>query len=225
MNTPVRHESSVLEVKDECPGVKTFRLSVPRDFSFSPGMWVMLHFADNPKISRAYSISSSPFEKGYIDISLNHVGEFTSRLLALKPHDLIVLRGPFGKWIYTDEATPAALITGGTGLAPFRSMARYVLAKGLPNKLHIFYSAKTPSAILYRNDLSEFRRRGIAVTIEKNRIDGELLSRRLPGFGATYFYLCGSVSMVETLARDLKKRGIPRERIRYEKWGDFQASA
>ena len=36
----------LLEIHDEAAGARTFRLSVPDDFSFIPGMWVMIQFPD-----------------------------------------------------------------------------------------------------------------------------------------------------------------------------------
>ncbi len=219
-------------------GVRTFRLTVAADFEFRPGMWVMLQFPDRAEKASAYSISSSPFERGYIEISLCKVGPLSERLFALSGGETLLLRGPFGKWVYDDEARNAALITDGTGLAPYRSMARYVLDKKLQNSLTIFHSARTPDLFFYEKDLTRFEESGIKVyrTIThpelmtpqqswsgpRGVIDIGVLRREVADFPSSHFYLCGPKTLVESLDRDLLAAGIPQERIRYEKWGDYK---
>lgn len=234
---PKAFESKVLGVREECAGVRTLALSVPGDFSFLPGMWVMLNFPDASKPARPYSISSSPFEKGLIELSMNRVGPLTERLFTLKGGETVELRGPYGKWVYREEERPAVFISGGTGLTPFRSMCRYALEKKLPNKITILYSVKTPDGILYRQDLARFEAAGIKVYVtitrpeekEPNRawpgpvgrLDIRAIRREVEGFAQASYYLCGPISLVEGLTAALQQAGIPRERVHYEKWGDY----
>ncbi len=232
--SPPRHFSSrILSITDECANVKTFRLEVPEDFSFIAGMWVMINLPGKPKPSRAYSMSSSPFQKGSIEISLSHVGEFTSHLFELKEGDLLELKGPYGKWVYRDDARHAVLISGGTGLTPFRAMARYLLASGLPNKITILYSAKTPQDILYRSDLAALRCAGLRVytTITRpqgqswngptGRLDTDVVKSQVPDWLSAHYYLCGPISLVEDFTKALEGQGVTRAQIHYEKWGDY----
>lgn len=228
--------SRVLGVVEECAGVRTFRLAVPPDFSFAPGMWVMLRFSEEPKLSRAYSISSSPAASGHIEISFNRVGALTRRLFALKGGEVLDLKGPYGKWRYRDDPH-AVLISGGTGLTPFRSMCRYALEKGLPNRLTLLYSAKTPAAILYRRELSDFSRAGIKVHITitrpqamgpeetwngpTGRLGIDSVAREVPDFLSACYYLCGPKSLVRDFTNGLLAKGVSRERVRYETWGDY----
>ena len=234
---PRAFESRVLRVLDECAGVKTLRLAVPEDFAFVPGMWLMLHFPDEPKRPRAYSIASSPYERGAVEVSVKRVGPLTERLFGLKGGETLSLRGPYGKWRYRDSDRHAVLISGGTGIGPFRSMARYVLETGLPNRLTILYSARTPAEIVYRAELESFAKAGIRVytTITKpppagagpawdgpvGRLSVEVVAREVPDYAQASYYLCGPASLVSEMTAGLEGRGIPRERIRYEKWGDY----
>lgn len=216
---PESFTSRLLGTVDECPKVRTFRLSAPPDFTFTPGMFVMLHFQDNPKDVRAYSIASSPLEKGSIEITLNLLGDFTRKMFELKEGDALELKGPYGKWVYRDDIRQAALISDGTGIAPFRSMARYALAKRLPNQLMIFDSAENSSEIIYKNELAQFERAGIKVRHERPSVD--LLIREIPEFSSTTYFLCGSKTLIDGLSSGLLAQGIPQSHIRYEKWGDY----
>ncbi|UPT72668.1 MAG: hypothetical protein M0D55_11990 [Elusimicrobiota bacterium] len=54
----------LLAAKDEAPGARTFRFASPPGFRFTPGQFLMFHFADDPKTWRAYSACSSPAAAG-----------------------------------------------------------------------------------------------------------------------------------------------------------------
>lgn len=227
----VERETKVLGVYDEAAGIRTFRLSVPEDFTFVPGMWVMLQFPDRAEKANAYSISSSPFQHGWIEVSLSKVGPLTQRLFELKGGETLLLKGPYGKWLYRDDARHAVLITDGTGITPFRAMARYVMDKKLPNKLTFLYSARTPEHFLYHKDLDIFRAAGMkvyqTVTHPENwngptgPVTIETIEREVPDFLSAHYYLCGPKTLVETLDKALLEKGVPKELIHYEKWGDY----
>lgn len=231
---------TVERVIDETPTVKTFRLRFPPagGFDFMPGQFVMAHIPDHPQPGRAYSIASSPFDRGAIELTLNKVGDFTGRLFTLKAGDPLFIEGPYGKWHYRDEARHAVLISGGTAISPFRSIFRYVRDKGLENHLTILYSARRPAEIVYHEELREVARRPrtkVFVTMTRpesfaagetwrgpvGRLDVGVIRREAAGFDAADFWLCGSNAMVSDLKSQLLEAGVPRGRIFSEKWGEF----
>ncbi len=226
----------LLEVSDAAAGVKTLRLETPADFSFMPGMWLMLHFAGRPQDARAYSIASSPFQKGSVEVTLAPVGALSERLCALRPGAELAARGPYGKWVYDDAIAHAVLISAGTGLTPFRCICRYVLDKKLPNRLTILYSARSPEAILYREELERWRGAGIAVHVKVSRPENaagwdgptgklsfEDVRREVPDLSEPVFFLCGPNTLVERIGAGLRAAGVPPERVRHEKWGDYSS--
>ena len=132
MKVPEPFEATVLEARDEARGAKTLQLSAPRGFDFVPGQWVMLHFpGGDPKDRRAYSLASSPTQKGSIELTVGLAGDFTTRLFSLKEGDKLMVRGPFGKWLFDESAARSVLVSEGTGVTPFRSMCRYAIERGL----------------------------------------------------------------------------------------------
>jgi len=201
---------------------------------------MMFHFPGAPKVTRAYSIASSPLEEGYIDIALNEVHAFTARMFSLRRGETLLAHGPYGKWVYEDHIPHAVLISGGTGITPIRGIVRYVLGKGLPNRLTILASARTPADLLYREESAEWSRRPnirVVHTITRphllaphekwdgptGRIDLAMVKAAVPetDFPKAHFYMCGPNQLIEALAGALSADGVPRERIRYEKWGKF----
>lgn len=226
--------SRVLEVSDAAAGVKTLRLEAPADFTFVPGMWLMLRLAGHPHGARAYSIASSPLQKGSVEVSLAPVGGLSERLCALRPGAALSARGPFGKWVYQDSIRHAALISAGTGLTPFRCICRYVLDKKLPNRLTLLYSARSPAEILYREELEGWRAAGIRVFVKISRPENaagwdgptgklsiEDVRREVPDLAEPVFFLCGPNTLVERIGSGLRAAGVAPERLRLEKWGDY----
>lgn len=225
----------LVSIRDEAAGAKTFRLAVPDDFSFVPGQWVMIQFPDKAEKASAYSISSSPYEAGQIALSFCKVGPLTQRLFDAQPGQELLLRGPYGKWLYDDAIAHAVLITDGTGITPYRAMGRYVIDAGLPNRLTFMYSARTPEHFLYEKDLAAFAAHGFKVhrTVTHpeegkgvwNGATGELtvglLEKEVDGFKEATYYLCGPKSLVEKFKKDLPSRGISEKQILFEAWGDY----
>lgn len=231
---------TVAEVRKETPEVFTFRLTLPSGaaLGFQPGQFLMFHFADDPANARAYSIASSPLEEGAVEVSLAAVGVFTRRFCALKPGDTIEAKGPYGKFVFREDAIHSVLITGGTGVTPARSMVRYASQKRLPGKLSLIYSARTPSDFLYRSELEDWARSGacaVHLTITRphqlkegegwkglvGRIDSLMVRRLVRDLDAARFYICGPNKLVEDVASGLAAVGVARERIHHEKWGEF----
>lgn len=229
MIEPVSWTAKALQIRDECRNVKTFKLSTPPGFSFLPGQWVMFHFSDAPELQRAYSISSSPLQPSFIEISLSDVGPFTDRMFKLKPDDALEAKGPYGKWVYAGQKN-AVCVSGGTGITPFRSMARSALSKGPSAKMTILYSAKTRADMLYAAELEDFARRGLKVYVTltaqtwdgpMGRLTPDLVARESPGFPEADFFFCGPNDFVHELVEGLAAKGVPRERLYREQWGDY----
>lgn len=232
----------VEKIIDEVVGVRSFRLrlSDTQDFTFVPGQFVMISFPDDPKTKRAYSISSSPLDRGFIDITLNRVGEFTTRLFSLKGAEDLCIDGPYGKFVYRESEAPhAVLISGGTGITPYRSMARYVIQKKLPNKVTILYSARVPNEIIFYKEFLALAREHsnikYYVTITRphllapgdlwkgpvGRLHVEAIRQEVPDFLEAVYFLCGPNQLVNDLLGQLRGVGVNEDNIHFEKWGEF----
>jgi len=228
----------LLSTRTEAPGVTTFRFASPADFSFIPGQFVMFHFEDDPKTWRAYSVCSSTAKAAdHFEVTVGMVGPFSDRLGKLTPggeHGLVA-RGPFGKWIYDGSASHAVLVSGGTGITPFRAMCAHKRDGGKAGRITVCYSAKTPEDLIVKSEYDEWKEAGIAVYPRVTRpqdskapwvgltgrwTPDELL--KLSGGPATVmFFLCGPNKMVQELREGLQAQGVPAENVRTEKWGDY----
>lgn len=210
MPAPPDLAARILQTRHETPGAVTLKLSVPPAFTFIPGQWVMLQFPDKAEKANAYSMASSPLEKGVIELSLRPVGAFSEKLCAAGAGQDLHLRGPYGKWVYDDSIEHAVLICEGTGLAPYRSFGRYVRDKGLKNRLTFIY--EQPHLL----DTAEMTEAGFAVHTAHGALD-----QQVNGWKSAHYYLCGAKALVDRFKVNLASLGIPADQIHFETWSDY----
>ncbi|MBI4053226.1 MAG: hypothetical protein HY394_04265 [Candidatus Diapherotrites archaeon] len=230
-----RFESKILSIKDEALDTKTFRFAIPEgvDFDFRPGQFVMLSFPDDSATVRSYSISSPPTKKGFFEITCNKVGKFTSRLFGAKPGDAVVAKGPAGHFVLGENDKCIVLVSGGTGIAPFRCMAHYITEKRLPTKVFILFSARTRENLIYFDELNALEKANKNVkaiwTLTRETPDGwngllgrfhpDCIAEAIGGLDGKVFYICGPNEMVASLNELLGQAGVAKENIRIERWG------
>ncbi len=97
-------------------------------FDYIPGQFVEVSIAG---IGEApITISSSPTQKGYIELVVRRIGNVTNAIHKLKTGDKIGIRGPYGKGTYPVKEAKGrniVFICGGIGLVPQRSFINYIL--------------------------------------------------------------------------------------------------
>jgi ferredoxin-NADP reductase len=232
----------VSEIRDETADTKTVQFRLEQDLPFLPGQFITLTAELwNPRrerpapVHRAFSITSSPTDRGILEIAAKRYpdGRMSAWLHdALKPGDAVAVKGPQGGFVFKDgETDQIVLVAGGIGIAPFRSVIRYIDAKRLPIGLTLLYSARTPADFAFGAELRAVARSNPRIrcvfTITRptdlpwteriGRIDGAMLKEHLGGPGALY-YICGPDALIQETAQQLKGLEVPLERIRTEKW-------
>ena len=235
----VEFVSKIIEITDETPTVKSFKAELPEGagVNFYPGQFFMVSFPNDPeiKVSRAYSIASSPVQKKYLEIALNKVGPFTTKMFQLKAGDLLKFKGPYGKFYFSEDIkNDLVLIAGGTGITPLIGIIRYCADKKSSNKIKFIYSVKTPDEIIYKKELEKLKKMNenldYTVTITRaedshnwsgrnGRIDLNLLKENIEDAGKSIYFLCGSKEFVDSLISMLQSLGVSREQIRTDVWG------
>lgn len=233
------HVLKILEITDETPTVKSFKVGVPENIEINiyPGQFFMVSFVDYPEIktARAYSISSSPQQKRYMEIALNKVGPFTAKMFQLKEKDLLKFKGPYGKFYFNEDLkNDLILIGGGTGITPLIGIIRFCNDKKLSNKIKFIYSVKIPEEIIYRDELDKIKKSNdnfeYAVTItrpdennswhgKKGRVDSELLKQNIDDIEGSIYFLCGPKEFVDSIISILQSLGAKREQIKTDVWG------
>ena len=229
----VRTSFEIVEKFLEAPTVYTMRLKAKDKIDFKAGQFLMLHFAENPKLTRSYSIASSP-TRDLIDITFKVVGEFTKKLEAAPVGTILNGMGAMGHFVF-DEVNDKhiVLIAGGVGVTPLRGMLQYVLDKKLSTKVTLLLSCQTSDVIPYKKELLELQKHApnnvkiyITVTREdtkwhgpKGRLNAEILRKEIESPSEAKYFICGLNVMVDTLAGILTEMKVDKAKIKMEKWG------
>jgi ferredoxin-NADP reductase len=140
-------EAIIVNIIDETPTTKRFFFEVKDGsiFDFTPGQFITLDLPIHEKRNkrwRSYSIASYPNGTHQFELVIVLLeGGLGTTYLFNEVHEgsLLTLRGPVGKFTLPDTIdTNIYLISTGTGIAPFRSMAKFVLENNIPHK-HIHF--------------------------------------------------------------------------------------
>lgn len=231
------YKFTISKIIDEAPEVKTFRLEVPNrnNLIFLPGQFFLVWFENEPSVKRSYSIASSPTENDHLDITMNLVGKFTNKLFQKQIGDQLIIKGPIGKFYFTEEMKyDLVLIGGGLGIVPLMSILRYHNAKKLPNNIILIYSARTPDLIVYKNELENLSKINpnftFIPTITRpdsqqwdgriGRISQALLKENIKNPENSLCYICGPKEFIASTVEILKYIGIPDSFIKIDRWNN-----
>ncbi|WP_327752617.1 ferredoxin--NADP reductase [Sphingobium sp. SJ10-10] len=151
---------TVLSVRHWNEHLFSFRITRPASFRFRSGEFVMIGLAgDNGKpLLRAYSVASPAWDEELEFLSIKvQDGPLTSRLQLIQPGDQIYLgRKPTGTLV-TDALLPGKrlfMLSTGTGLAPFLSLARDPDVYEFYEQVVVVHSVRRVSDLAFHDELS-----------------------------------------------------------------------
>lgn len=218
-----------LEVAGERP-IKTLKLVLQEEdlrkrFSYSPGQCVMVSLFGAGECF--FAISSSPTQKGYIEVSVMKLGKVTSALHECEPGDVIGVRGPYGNSFDVDawQGKNMVFIGGGIGQAPLRSLINYIVENRKNyGKIDVVYGARTSEDLCFKKELSELEKRddlGVHLSIDVEEegwkkfvgfVPDNLLQVK-PSPKNTIAVTCGPPIMIKFVIQNLLKLGFTEEQI------------
>lgn len=136
-------------------------LGHPVASSFLPGQFLELSLPGVGEIPVSYC--GYPSADGNIELCIRHVGHVTAPLKVVLPGDAVGVRGPFGRGfpLPSFAGQDLLLIAGGLGMAPLRSLLLTLLKhRELSGRLIVVYGARETGALLFLEELLEFKKRG-----------------------------------------------------------------
>lgn len=234
---PAQLQLKLMEVITETPDVKTLRFADAAGRQLPPfqaGQYLSLKLTfGNVHTTRPYSISSSPRQRAYYDITVRQIpgGLVSSYLCALKPGEIITSGGPEGKFVYNPvfHGKKLCMIAGGSGITPFMSMIREVCQAGLDREITLVYGARSLEDMIFTDEIKELAAKNKNFTfvpvLEKaaagydgktGMITAEILAEAVKIDDISMFYLCGPQGMYEEIRKILYGFGVPRRKIRQE---------
>jgi NAD(P)H-flavin reductase len=192
MDNPYRYiDAEIISVASETSNIKTFTLKPREVIGFRAGQFMDVTL---PGVGEApFTPSSNHGRSEKLDFTIMSAGRVTRLLHQAKPGDVIGLRGPYGTAYPLDrfKGKEILIVGGGVGLAPLRALL-YALFNDVGDyrKIVVKYGSRTPSDIVYKNEIGTWKDLGRNVDIEVSCDVGDA-------------YWKGNVGLVTTILKDL----------------------
>jgi ferredoxin-NADP reductase len=244
----------VTAVRDETKTSKTFRLG-PEPGSatkglppFRAGQYLSLKVAvDGSRITRPYSISSAPFEaggaNGFYEITVKRVADgFLTPYMwdNWKVGTPVESSAPAGFFYHEPlrDVQQIVGLAGGSGVTPFRAMAREIAHGGLDAKLLLLYGSSDEEDILFYDELKALEKQSAGKVrvvhvlscaevslagCEQGFITADIVRKYADVDGShSSFFVCGPQVMYQYVEGELAKLNLPRRRVRWEAFGQVK---
>ncbi len=233
-------ETTVIDIIDRTPGVKSFRFKMEVDPYFKAGQFFFVTIKiDGQDRTKHFSFSNSPTEKGYVEFTKRLTGsEYSQGLNRLKIGDWAKLKMPYGSFTLSDGIDKIAFLSGGIGITPIRSMCKHVSDSGIGKDIILVYGNNTERDIIFKDDFDMLQKADnnirVVYTLTSKDVDRErwsgrtgyinedMLKDEVPDFRDRTFYICGPPAMVQSLTAILTDRlAIDKDRIKLEKFAGY----
>jgi predicted ferric reductase len=202
---------------------------------FAPGQfgWIKLRGSFTLE-EHPYSFSSSAERTDRLEFGIKALGDFSSRICAVRPGTEAYLDGPHGA--FSIDRYPAAgyvFVAGGVGITPMMSFLRTMADRGDPRPVLLLYADRVWDEVAYREELKALGGR-LALEVvyvlenepeeagwegETGFVTPEVLERRLPRERfARFFFVCGPPAMMDAVHAALLEHGVPEAHVQLEKF-------
>ena len=236
---PGKQEFTVTEIRDASPTAKTYRFSPVNGHVpvFQCGQYANFYLTIGQSVlTRAYSISSAPYEARledpYFEVTIR------SNIPYLVPDwflenvtvgSKITAALPFGQFYYEPlrDTSHVVGIAGGSGITPFASMAKEIAHGTLDIDLTVVYGSVKHTDIVCGDELQAAadacpdKIHLVHVMSDDPEWDGEkgfvtkeILEKYSPD-DPTYFF-CGPPVMYFLIEKVMKEMGVPFKRFRHD---------
>jgi len=228
----VDNKATLTYIQVQKEDLAIFRL-VPKDGpvpEYKGGQFITIGMhvpSENKIIRRAYSIASNPENKKYVELYIRWVrkplpGRLTTQLFSAKEGDEIVWIKPTGAFILDDKKADGTeddrrivCLGGGTGLAPFVSLAQSLHATGSKRELVVLHGASYVDELGYKELLTDLENESLDKGKDKwNFRYRATISRPQEWFNRSW---SGQIGRVENFLRTKDSEQSPLEKIVGEK--------
>ncbi|OIO84957.1 MAG: hydrogenase [Candidatus Aquicultor secundus] len=223
--------ATILEVFDETPDIKTFRIK-PDDEQ----EWEKFQNRKSGQVAElsvfgtgesVISITSPPTQPDYLEFTIKRTGVVTDMIHTFIAGDKIGIRGPYGNGFPVDDwkGKNLVFVAGGFALAPARSVLNYALDKRDDyGHIDLFYGARTPGDLCFKWEYDRWKNEKdmfFDVTVDcgddawtgKVGVVPALVKDANPSPENTIAIICGPPIMIKFTLQELNAMGFQPEQI------------
>ncbi|SFD22466.1 FAD-binding oxidoreductase [Clostridium uliginosum] len=230
----------LLEIIYRTDEAKTFRFISKNEYlpPFEAGQYINIFVEiGGVRTSRPYSLSSSPKQRAYYDITVAKIKNgFVSNYFweKAKVGDSFESSSPAGEFHYNPvfHGKNLVFLAGGSGITPFMSMTQEVLNAGLDRNIHLIYGVRNEASAIFLKEFRDLSSRhdNFQLTLvaseptdgytgETGFITGELIKRQVKNFNSSSFYICGPQVMCDFCKKELWDLGVINRKVHQEMFG------
>lgn len=227
----------VIDVIEETQSTKTLRLASKQKYlpPFQAGQYIsVIVEVDGVRTSRPYSISSSPDEIAYYDITVRRVeGGMVSNYLLDKIGigDSLQISAPAGNFYHNPiiHSNKIVCIAGGSGVTPFKSMIQHTINTGTEREIWLIYGSKNKDELIFNDYFSKIASKyasfHYAPVLEEGKgtyqgyITAKIIKEIVGDSSDKTFFICGPQAMYEHLLKELQQLKLKPKQIRMEMYG------
>ena len=223
----------------QTPDTKTLRFILPSDRKLNarPGQFLTFSLLfDGKKLTRSYSICSSPARSGYVEITPKRVSQGCASVFLNERASVgmtVEAHGAFGRFCFDESKhRNVVLLAAGSGITPMISILRYIDDLCLETTVTLLYCVRTNSDIIFHGELEDLRRRlknfHYHVLLSqphpewrgrRGHVSREFIADTIQKPASADFFLCGPPPFMEASRTILTGLGVEPERIMQESFG------
>lgn len=218
-------------------------------FQYEPGQFINVSLIVNgEKLTRSYSLSSSPDTDPYPSITVKRVkGGWMSNYIADHAEKIPEweIEGPYGSFVPSGESYQSkhvVLLAGGSGITPLWSIAKSILKRADNVKLTLLYANRKWNNVIFADTIAALSQQYQDRTtvfhalsqpnearpvLAGNLIEGRLsklvikkLLKRIVAeeFSDTHFFICGPLGLMQLYQQTLEGLQVPKANIFLERF-------
>ncbi|WP_437880265.1 glycine-betaine demethylase subunit GbcB [Pseudomonas sp. LRF_L74] len=236
-----RHPVRCVKVIQETWDVRSFCFTAeqPILFFFKPGQFVTLELQiDGEQVMRSYTISSSPSVPYSFSITVKRApGGKVSNWLHdnMKVGDELAVHGPVGLFNAIDfPADKVLFLSGGVGITPVMSMARWFYDTNANIDMVFVHSARSPKDLVFQRELEHMAARienfALHLVCEKHGLgeawagyrgylNDKMLALMAPDYMEREIFCCGPTPYMNAVKNFLKNNGFDMSHYHEEAFG------
>jgi predicted ferric reductase len=221
-------------------------INIPKVMNFQPSQFIYLQIIDNKNIDteiHPFSIACDNTHDGKIKLGIKMSGDYTKTLAHLKVGNAVNIYGPYGQFAKPFFAQSlgqrdCVMIGGGIGITPFIGLWERALKRdsNKDDEVDLFYVCNTKKEASFINDLEEIelkykdkKSRNNVLNLFINEETGTFITADYirekcissQNFTEKLFLLCGPLSMMQALTKQLTDLGVSKEFIISENFDFF----
>ena len=237
--------SSLRKIRPQVVELTLKSLTGYRTIEYEAGQYVAISFTRGFRSTpaRCFSITSSPSQKGILQICFRVGGAFTQALSEIEIGAKVSVMGPFGDFVYEDvDDYGAIFLAGGIGITPFMSIIRDMRDSGSTKKVTLIYSCRTQEDTPFLDEIVELERcmpnlevifllgdtnapKLVAQKVIGGFLTKDLLAKVTNSKPTNYdYYICGPKGLMKNAQKYLKALNVDKDQILTEAFSQTKST-